>query len=63
MSGGPGHVGFHSPAEASSIFCVSQHQNKERGSTLLTSLTYYALVTRCYEPWRPDADMGVSKGV
>ena len=33
------------------------------GSVLPTSLTYFALSTRGYKPWRPDAVMGTTRGV
>ena len=41
----------------------SQSFSQSYGSVLPTSLTYFALSTRGYKPWRPDAAMGTTRGV
>jgi hypothetical protein len=41
----------------------SQSFFQRYGSNLPTSLNYFSLMTRGYEPWRPDAVMGTGRGV
>ena len=41
----------------------SQSFSQSYGSVLPTFLTYFALSTRGYKPWRPDAVMGTIRGV